>query len=43
MRSEIDKHRAATSKQNEQAQKEMADAAYHTIKTLQEMLDKKDG
>lgn len=42
MQEEINKHRQATSKQSEQAQKEMADAAYQTIKIQQEMLDKKN-
>jgi len=35
----IDKHRVQTHEIHEQESKEMAEAAYVTIKTLQEMLD----
>lgn len=39
----ISEHRAKTSQSSEKEQKEMADAAYQTIKTLQDMLDNKNG
>lgn len=39
----ISEHRAKTSSANEKEHKEMADAAYQTIKTLQDMLDNKNG
>lgn len=38
----ISEHRAKTSQVSEREQKEMADAAYQTIKTLQDMLDNKN-
>jgi hypothetical protein len=38
----ISEHRTRTTQQNEKEQKDMADAAYQTIKTLQDMLDNKN-
>lgn len=38
----ISEHRAKTSVTNDKQQSEMQDAAYQTIKTLQDMLDNKN-
>lgn len=38
----IEEHRTKTTQASAKEQKEMADAAYQTIKTLQDMLDNKN-
>ena len=42
LREAIDKHRSKTQEIHDQESKEMAEAAYVTIKTLQEMIDQKN-